>query len=214
MSRFSWASLKAVLGTKMTKSCDSWPLPSSILKITSRKPWPWKGQPWVHDTSHRHNGPIKSGTDSHPLQPLGHPQLFQKKNHERHKRKVLFLTLLLGVVSATQEEEAEQSLSEVPGMVLSGRRYWAVCVCVCVCMCVPFVVVLYGSMSQNISLQFYTCSISSLHHLLNLTLMNFSYSYNRERISQTDVGVLASDIRVQALSEMSQFLLFLWLHFF
>ena len=67
--------------------------------------------------SYQCNDPIKSGTNSHPLQPLGHPQLFQKKDHERYKMKVLFLTLLLGVVCASQEEEAEQSLSEVPGMV-------------------------------------------------------------------------------------------------
>ena len=31
--------------------------------------------------------------------------------------KVLFLTLLLGLVCAAQEEEAEQSVSEVPGKV-------------------------------------------------------------------------------------------------
>ena len=79
----------------------------------------------------------KSGTNSHALQPLEHPQLFQKKDHGRHKIKVLFLALLLGLVCAAQEEEAEQSLSEVPGMVWFGRSF--VCVCVCVCAFCDFV---------------------------------------------------------------------------
>ena len=68
-------------------------------------------------TLSQHNDPIKSGTNSHPLQPLGHPQPRQKKDHRNHKMKVVFLTLLLGLVCVAQEEEAEQSVSEVPGMV-------------------------------------------------------------------------------------------------
>ena len=80
-------------------------------------------------TSSRHNDPVKGGTNSHPFQPLGHPQPRQEKDHRRHEMKVLFLTLLLGLVCATQEKEAEQSFSEVPGKLCSGRRSW-VCVCV------------------------------------------------------------------------------------
>ena len=74
----------------------------------------------------QHNDRIKSGTNFHPLQPLGHPQPQQKKVHKRHKMKVVFLTLLLGLICAAQEEDAEKSVSEVAGMVWSGRRS---CVC-------------------------------------------------------------------------------------
>ena len=54
--------------------------------------------------------------------------------------KVLFLTLLLCVVCAAQDEEAEHSVSEVPGMAdLAGGLGVCVCLCVCVCVCVsPF----------------------------------------------------------------------------
>ncbi|XP_043315194.1 odorant-binding protein-like [Cervus canadensis] len=45
---------------------------------------------------------------------LGHTQSRQTKDH-RDKMKVLFLTLFLAVVCAAQEEEAEQSLSELSG---------------------------------------------------------------------------------------------------
>ena len=73
-------------------------------------------------TSSQHNDPIKSGTNSHLLQPLAHPQPQQKKDHKSHKMKVVFLTLLLGLVCAAQEEDAaaaakSSSISEVAGMV-------------------------------------------------------------------------------------------------
>ena len=74
-------------------------------------------QTLVHDTSRQHISPIKSGTSFHPLQLLEYPQPRQKKDHGSLKMKVLFLSLLLGVICAAQEEEAQPSLSEVPGMV-------------------------------------------------------------------------------------------------
>ena len=92
--------------------------------------------------------------------------------------KVLFLTLLLCVVCAAQEEEVEQSVSEVPGMAdLAGGLGVYVCLCVCVCVCVsvclPLVVFSCGSISQSISLQLNTTPLADsipvlfgLHHLL------------------------------------------------
>ena len=71
-------------------------------------------------TSSQHNDPIKSGTNSHLLQPLAHPQPQQKKDHKSHKMKVVFLTLLLGLVCAAQEDDAADAariVSEVAGMV-------------------------------------------------------------------------------------------------
>ncbi|XP_042097888.1 odorant-binding protein-like [Ovis aries] len=72
-------------------------------------------QPLVHDASRQHISPIKSGTSFHPLQLLGSPQPRQKKDNESLKMKVLFLSLLLGVICAAQEEEAQPSLSELSG---------------------------------------------------------------------------------------------------
>ena len=119
---------------------------------------------------------IKVAAVLHPLQPLGHPQLFQKKSHERHKMKVLFLTLLLCVVCAAQEEEAEQSVSEVPGMAdLAGGLGVCVCLCVCVCVCVsPFGSFLmwihkpiHLPSTQHYSISWlYTCSIWSASPLV------------------------------------------------
>ena len=88
-------------------------------------------------TSSQHNDPIKSGTNSHLLQPLAHPQPQQKKDHKSHKMKVVFLTLLLGLVCAAQEEEAEQSLRGTRDGLI-----WEV-----LCVCVPFVILLCGSIS-------------------------------------------------------------------
>ena len=86
-------------------------------------------------TSSQHDDPIKSGTNFHPLQPLGHPQPRQKKVRKSHKMKVVFLTLLLGLVCAAQEEDAAKSssISEVAGMIWSGTREEVVYVRVCVC---------------------------------------------------------------------------------
>ena len=70
----------------------------------------------VHDTSHQHNDPVKSGTIP-VLSSHWDTVSLDRRRTIRDKMKVLFLTLLLGVVCASQEEEAEQSLSEVPGMV-------------------------------------------------------------------------------------------------
>ena len=66
--------------------------------------------------------------------------------------KVVFLTLLLGLVCVAQEEEAEQSVSEVPRSFWSGRRS-SECWGVCVCVCVYFVVLFCGSISWDISCQ-------------------------------------------------------------
>ncbi|XP_010829420.1 PREDICTED: uncharacterized protein LOC104981863, partial [Bison bison bison] len=46
---------------------------------------------------------------------LEYPQPRQKKDHGSLKMKVLFLSLLLGVICAAQEEEAQPSLSELSG---------------------------------------------------------------------------------------------------
>ena len=70
----------------------------------------------VCDTSHQHDDPIKSGR----ITTLSnHWDIFSldRRRTVTDKMKVLFLTLLLAVVYAAQEEEAEQSLSEVPGTV-------------------------------------------------------------------------------------------------
>ena len=64
--------------------------------------------------------------------------------------KVLYLALLLGLLCSAQEEEAEQSVSEVPGMVSSGRRSW---VCVSVCSFCGFVMQIH---KQVVSLQLNT----------------------------------------------------------
>ena len=71
----------------------------------------------VHGASCQHISPAKSGTHFHPLQPLGYPQPRQKKDYRSVKMKVVFLSVLLVVVCAAQKEEAQPSLSEVPGMV-------------------------------------------------------------------------------------------------
>ena len=47
----------------------------------------------------------------------GTPSASTEEGPQEKKMKVLFLTLLLGLICSTQEEEGEQSLSEVPGMV-------------------------------------------------------------------------------------------------
>lgn len=75
----------------------------------------------VCDTSHQHDDPIKSGRITILS---NHWDIFSLDSRRivREKMKVLFLTLLLAVVCAAQEDEAEQNLSEVPGTVLSGRR--------------------------------------------------------------------------------------------
>ena len=70
----------------------------------------------VRDTSHQQNDPIKSGTIP-VLSSHWDTVSLDRQSTTRDKMKVLFLTLLLGVVCAAQEEEAEQNLSEVPGTV-------------------------------------------------------------------------------------------------
>ena len=85
--------------------------------------------------------------------------------------KVVLLTLLLGLVCAAQEEEAELSASKVPGMVWPGRRS-CVCVCVCVCVCpfYGFVIWIFKPIhlpsTQHCSVNsLYTCSLWRLYHL-------------------------------------------------
>lgn len=70
----------------------------------------------VRGMSHQHKDPIKSGTI--PILSNHWDTLrLDRRRTTRDKMKVLFLTLLLGVVCAAQEKEAEQNPSEVPGMV-------------------------------------------------------------------------------------------------
>ena len=119
-------------------------------------------------TSSQHNDPIKSETNSYPLDPLGEPQPQQEKVHKRHKMKVVFLTVLLGLVCATQEDETVRSASKVPGTVWSGRRS-CVCVCVCVCVCIVFLGFLCWSISKLCP------SHATLLHLLALYLFCLVY---------------------------------------
>ena len=119
-------------------------------------------------TSSQHNDPIKSETNSYPLDPLGEPQPQQEKVHKRHKMKVVFLTVLLGLVCATQEDETVRSASKVPGTVWSGRRS-CVCVCVCVCVCTVFLGFLCWSISKLCP------SHATLLHLLALYLFCLVY---------------------------------------
>ena len=58
--------------------------------------------------------------------PLGRPQPLKKKDHaestmQANKMKVLFLTLVLGLVCSSQEIPAEPHHSQVPKMSRSGR---------------------------------------------------------------------------------------------
>ena len=149
-------------------------------------------------TSSQRDDRIKSDTNSHPLQPLGHPQPQQKKVHKRHKMKVVFLTLLLGLVCAAQEEDTAESASKVAGMVWSGRRS-------CVCVCALSLGLLCSSISKSCA------SHATLLHSLALYLLCLVYalccllidsyifycSCNRERGSENDCWIwgLAFDIR-------------------
>ena len=77
----------------------------------------------VRDASRQQMLAIKEAPVSHPLQPLGHPQLLQKK------MKVLLLCIVLGLLYAGHGE-AQLLLKPVPGVVQAGRRSWGICVCV------------------------------------------------------------------------------------
>ena len=114
--------------------------------------------------------------------------------------KTVLLTLLLGLVCAGQEEEAEQSVSEVPGMVWSGRRSW-----VCVCIFSGFVVLIH---KQIVSVQRSTGPFTgSIAVLLGVSfllcinwLVHFSCPCNRERGSAKQLVNLSSCIWQQNLS--------------
>ena len=85
---------------------------------------------WFVKCHGQHSEPIKSGTNPHPLQPLGHPQPRQKQDHKRHKMKVLFFSLLLWFVPPKKRKLSQVSQRYEGWSDLGGSL--GVCVCVCV----------------------------------------------------------------------------------
>ena len=133
--------------------------------------------------------------------------------------KVLLLTLLLGLVCSAQEEEAEQSASEVPGMVWPGRRP-CVCVCVCVCVC-SFCRFLMCTHKQAASFQLNTAPFAGLTPVLfhlyiisimySLAIRHFSCSCNRGRGSAHLLLGWVSSMWCQRPSSPEMHALLLWL---
>ena len=130
--------------------------------------------------------------------------------------KVLFLTLLLGLVCAAQEKEAEPSASAVSGMVWSRRRSWG-CVCVSLlwfCYVDPWAACLPPPQYCSIH-WLYTCSISCLYRLYCILIDACIFPSLVAQKEDQPNSCWRSCIWHQrfALSEMSPFLLLLWLQF-
>ena len=164
---------------------------------------------WFLKCHRQHCEPIKSGTNPHPLQPQGLSQPRQKQDHETQDEGSVPLSTTF--VCAAQEDEAQPSVPEVPGMVWSGRQPWGVGGAVCVCVYISLLVLSCGSISWVISLQRNTTSFPGPASVLFgvtyisagcwLTVMHFSRSWNGERGS---VKQLLEFLHLTSELELSQ----------
>ena len=130
MSRFPLASSKTIIMIKMIKWHERGSLLSMIQKWLLCNFGLRRDNHWFVKCHGQHSEPIKSGTNPHPLQPLGHPQPRQKQDHKRHKMKVLFFSLLLWFVPPKKRKLSQVSQRYEGWSDLGGSL--GVCVCVCV----------------------------------------------------------------------------------
>ena len=87
MPSSTYASLKTNVIIKMTECQQNVSLPTRILKVPSVAPvviWGTTIGSWCVTPA---DAGYKRGSNLHPLQPLGHPQLLQKKGHKSQQNE-------------------------------------------------------------------------------------------------------------------------------
>ena len=172
MPASTYASLKTNLIIKMTECQQSVSLPTRILKVPSVAPviiWGTAIGSWCVTPA---DAGYKRGSNLHPLQPLGHPQLLQK-DHRVNKMKALLCSLVLGLLVASQAD-AQIDASQVPGafdrgLCLGGSLGVYPCACPFQGPVVWIAKSSHLSAVQNCSIHWlYTCCLWRLYHLCHL----------------------------------------------
>ena len=186
--------------------------------MTSGQPWSSEEQPLVYNVSPQHSDPIKSGTIAIVSSHWDSLSLDRRKSTRDTRWK--FCSWLFSLDWFVLPKK--RKLSKV-----SQRYQWWFDLgggLGCVWVCVHFVVLLCRSINSLCPSNSALLHLLALHHILSYFvsissllcinwLMHFSCSCHRERINPPAVGDLAFDVRAQARSEMSPFLLSVWFQF-